>query len=155
MRPSFTNIKCLRNDRIRTGIGIECQNMAGTRSKGSVAKDVKPAPAPASRNGEAKLFGSPRRTQILVALSVMEDAYPSLLADLLNAKLFSVQQILDGLVEEGVVSSFKDGKLRIVTLNRDYIGHSSLALLLRTLIHQMPELKKAILDSGRGRPWIS
>lgn len=128
--------------------------MATARSKVTKTPPT-PAPVPISRESEIKLFGSPRRTQILVALSVMDDAYPSLLADLLQAKLFSVQQILDSLIEEGVVASHKDGKLRIVTLDRNFAGHNSLAHLLRTLIHQMPDLKKAILDSGRGRPWIS
>lgn len=104
--------------------------------------------------GEIKLFGSPRRTQILVALSVMDDAYPSLLADLLGAKLFSVQQILESLIDEGVVASRKEGKLRIVFLNRDFNGYNSLSMLLRTLIGDMPHLRQAILDTGRGRPWI-
>lgn len=107
-----------------------------------------------SGDGAMKLFGSPRRTEILVALSVMDDAYPSLLADLLGAKLFSVQQILDSLIQEGVVTSRKEGKLRIVSLNRDFVGHNSLAMLLRTLLNEMPELKKAIQNSGRGRAWL-
>jgi len=107
-----------------------------------------------AEEGEIKLFGSPRRTQILVALSVMDDAYPSLLADLLGAKLFSVQQILESLIGEGVVTTRKEGKLRIVSLNRDFPGYNSLAMLLRTLIGDMPDLRKAILSTGRGRPWI-
>lgn len=108
-----------------------------------------------SREGALKLFGSPRRTQILVALSVMDDAYPSLIAQLLDAKLFAVQQIIDSLIAEGIVSSHKEGKLRIVSLNRSFSGYNSLALLLRTLIDDLPDLKRAILATGRGRPWIA
>jgi DNA-binding IclR family transcriptional regulator len=77
-----------------------------------------------------KLFGSPRRTAILTLLGMLEESYPSELARLLEAPLYSVQTILDGLESESIIVTRRLGRTRRVQLNPRFISHDELKAFL-------------------------
>jgi len=54
---------------------------------------------------QQELFGSRRRTEALKLLGSLEESYPSELATLLKAPLYSVQRILADLEDQGIVAS--------------------------------------------------
>ena len=99
----------------------------------------------------SRLFGSPTRTATLVALRLLEDSYPSELADLLGVGLYSVQRVLRSLESEGVVVSRTLGNTRSVTLNPRYFAHAQLAALLWELGSNDEDLQRA-LAARRRRP---
>lgn len=99
----------------------------------------------------SRLFGSPTRTAILVALRLLEDTYPSELADLLGVGLYSVQRVLGSLEAENVVANRPLGNTRRVTLNPHYFAHAQLAALLWELGAHDQELQRA-LAARRRRP---
>jgi DNA-binding MarR family transcriptional regulator len=65
----------------------------------------------------SKLFGSPRRTELLILLALLEESYPLELARMLSAKRFSIQTMIDSLELEGVVATRLIGRTRRVSLN--------------------------------------
>lgn len=100
---------------------------------------------------ETKLFGSRRRTEIILLLSMLEESYAAELARLLNAKLYSVQTILDGLENEGVIASRMVGKERRITLN----PRLAYSRELRALVQKIAEGERSliqIVESRRTRP---
>jgi DNA-binding MarR family transcriptional regulator len=99
----------------------------------------------------SRLFGSRNRTAVLVALRLLEESYPSELAELLGLRLYSVQQILRSLEADAVVVSRTLGRTRRVTLNPRYIGHQPLAELLWRVGAQDVSLQRA-LGKKRRRP---
>lgn len=96
-----------------------------------------------------RLFGSARRTEILLLLALLEESYPSELARVLGARVYSVQSILDGLEREGVVTTQRLGRMRQVTLNPRYRAARELRALLTKLGHDDPALVDAV---ARRRP---
>jgi hypothetical protein len=100
---------------------------------------------------QSKLFGSPTRTAILVAIPLLGDTYPSELAKLLGLRLFSVQGVLAGLEAEGVIASRVFGRSRRITLDPRFVAHKELAALLAKLGQHSPELQTK-LARGRRRP---
>ena len=98
-----------------------------------------------------QLFGSPRRTQVLVLLGLLQESYPSELAQLLGARLFSVQTILDSLESEGVIVTRRLGNTRRVQLNPRFAAHDELRALLWKMGEHDLELQKAAAQK-RGRP---
>jgi hypothetical protein len=87
-----------------------------------------------------KLFGSRRRTEVLTLVGLLDETYPSELARLLKAPLFSVQKIVDSLDREGVVSTRVIGRERRVALNPRYMAHGELRELLLRLAASEPAL---------------
>jgi hypothetical protein len=104
----------------------------------------------ANRNA-SRLFGSRRRTTVLVLLGLLEESYPSELAKLLGARLYSVQTILDALESESIIITRRLGQTRRVQLNPRYVAHAELKALLWKLGTHDPELQKAAAGK-RGRP---
>ena len=100
---------------------------------------------------QQRLFGSPRRTEILILLSLLENTYPSEVSRLLEAPLYSVQKILDGLEVEGVVASRKVGRTRVFSLNPGFFADSELRSLLKRLAKAEPGLRK-LAEKRRSRP---
>ena len=98
-----------------------------------------------------RILGSPRRTETLILLALLEESYPRELARLTRARLFSIQQILDSLDREGIVSSRFIGKERRVCLNPRFFAAEALRVLLVTLARGYPELERAA-SSLRRRP---
>ena len=99
----------------------------------------------------SKLFGSRRRTAVLVLLGLLEESYPSELARLLSAPLYSVQTIVDGLESESVIVTRRLGRTRRVQLNPRFVAYKELQSLLWKLGTHDRELQKAAAGK-RGRP---
>jgi len=97
------------------------------------------------------IFGSPRRTETLVLLALLEESYPRELARLLEAPLLSIQNIIDALEREGVLSTRLLGNQRRVTLNERFYGFKPLKELLLRLAEGDPRLQ-SIVGSLRRRP---
>lgn len=100
---------------------------------------------------EPKLFGSPRRTQILAMLALLGESYPAELVRLLGATKASILQILDGLESEGVVASRLLGRTRRVTLDPRYFAAKELRALLEKLASGSRELQD-LAAQRRARP---
>jgi hypothetical protein len=81
-------------------------------------------------NRDYSLFGSRQRTRVLILLRLLGESYPTELAKLLAAPLYSVQSIVDALEREGVVVSQMFGNTRRVSLNPRYVGAKLLSDLL-------------------------
>lgn len=88
---------------------------------------------------------------MLVLLGLIEESYPSELARLLDAKLYSIQTIVDSLESEGVLVTRPLGRTRRVLLNPRFVGYNELRALLWKLGEQDTELQRAAAKR-RGRP---
>ncbi len=97
------------------------------------------------------LFGSRRRTEVLILLGLLDDSYASELAGMLNAPLYSVQRILSDLEDMGIVASRMRGRTRLVSLNPRYFAVEELRALLGRLAQGEPELD-ALAAGHRVRP---
>lgn len=98
-----------------------------------------------------KLLGSRRRTEVLVLVALLGESYPSELARLLDAPLFSVQTIVDALDREGILATRLFGNTRRVSLDPRYFAQPELEALLLRLAEAEPELRRAAA-SRRSRP---
>ncbi len=99
----------------------------------------------------ARLFGTPVRTRVLLALTLLEQTYPRELARVAKVPLMSVQRIVNDLERQGVVASRLRGAQREVRLNPAYFAWSELrALLLRLSETNQPLLRQ--VESMRRRP---
>jgi hypothetical protein len=97
------------------------------------------------------IFGSPRRTEVLTLIALLEETYPRELARLLGARLLTIQQIVESLESEGMISTRLVGRQRRVTLNERFYGAKQLRDLLLKLGEANTELQ-AIVTSIRRRP---
>ena len=95
------------------------------------------------------LFGSRNRTQVLVALRLLEESYPAELADLLEVRPFTVQEVLKSLEHEAVVVSRLMGRTRLVSLNPRYFAAEELGALLWKLGQQDVALQKRLAQRRR------
>jgi hypothetical protein len=99
----------------------------------------------------SRLFGSRRRTEVLLLTALLGETYPAELARLLGARLFPVQQIVRALEAEGVFATGLSGGTRRVKLDpRHYAAAEIRALLLR-LAEGEPEIGR-VAASRRSRP---
>ena len=98
-----------------------------------------------------KLFGSRRRTEVLVAIALLGETYPSELARVLQAPLYSVQNIVAALDREGVLAVRSAGRSRLVSLDPRYFAFSELKSLLLKLSTAEPGLRVATA-ARRSRP---
>jgi DNA-binding MarR family transcriptional regulator len=97
----------------------------------------------------SRLFGSRRRTSVLVLLALLEESYPSELALLLGARLYSVQTILDSLESEGIIVTRRLGNTRRVQLNPRHVAHQELRALLWKIGENDIEIQKAAAGKRR------
>ena len=97
------------------------------------------------------LFGSKQRTDVLILLRLLEQSYPSELADLLEAPVFSVQKIVEALESDGIIISHKVGRTRLLTFNSRFIASKELDALLWKLGKGNTRLQK-IAARKRRRP---
>lgn len=100
---------------------------------------------------DIKLFGSRRRTEVLVTIALLGETYPSELARLLKARLYSVQNIVAALDREGIVAMRPAGRSRLVSLDPRYFAFTELKELLLKLAQAEPELRAAAAGR-RSRP---
>lgn len=105
----------------------------------------------------SRLFGSERRTEILLAIGLLEETYARELARLLGAPLVSVQRVVDALDRESVVATRLVGRLRRITLNPRFFAQRELtALILRlakadaALVEAVESLRRS--PRKRGKP---
>ena len=97
------------------------------------------------------IFGSPRKTEVLKLLALLEESYPREISRLLDAPLLSIQKIVEALEHEGLVSTRLIGRQRRVTLNKRFFGAKPLRELLLKLGEADAELQ-SIVSSLRRRP---
>ena len=98
-----------------------------------------------------KLFGSRRRSEALILIALLGETYPTELARLLGAPLFSIQTIVDALDREGIVATRRSGNSRRVALDPRYYAFKQLKDLLLRLAQAEPELRTAA-TRRRSRP---
>ncbi len=99
-----------------------------------------------------QLFGSRRRTEVLVLLGLLEESYPAELTRLLDARLYSIQTIIDALESEGIIVTRRLGRTRRVQLNPRFVAFKELhALLWRLGQHDMELQRAAAMRRGRPR----
>ena len=95
------------------------------------------------------IFGSSRRTEVLVLLALVEESYPREIARLLRAPLLSIQTIVDSLEREGILTTRLVGNQRRVTLNPRYYGVRQLKDFLLRLSEGYPELQNTVNELRR------
>jgi DNA-binding MarR family transcriptional regulator len=100
---------------------------------------------------ENQLFGSRTKTSVLVLLALLKESYPSELAKLLGARLYTIQTIVNALESEGVIVSRALGRTRRIELNPRYVAAKELQALLWKLGTNDIELQK-IAATKRARP---
>jgi hypothetical protein len=98
-----------------------------------------------------RLFGSRRKTEVLVLAALLGETYPTEMARLLGAPLYSIQTIVDALDREGVLAARHVGNQRRVSLDPRYFAFRELRALLLRLAEAEPELHK-IAAGRRSRP---
>jgi hypothetical protein len=104
---------------------------------------------PATR--EITLFGSRRRTELLILVALLGESYPSELARLLGARLYSIQTIVTALDRDGILATRVSGGSRRVSLDPRYFAYPELKSLLLRLGEAEPELRAAAA-TRRSRP---
>jgi DNA-binding transcriptional ArsR family regulator len=95
------------------------------------------------------IFGSPRRTEVLVLLALLEESYPREIARILRAPLLSIQTIVDSLERQGILTTRLVGNQRRVTLNPRYYGVKQLKDFLLRLADGFPELQTTVSELRR------
>ena len=107
----------------------------------------------------SKTFGSRRRTQVLLLLTMLEESYVAEIARLLGVRPNTILGIVDGLEREGLIGSRSVGRQRMYRLEPRYVAHRELkALLLKIaegdseLIHALTELRRR--PRRRGKPLV-
>lgn len=98
-----------------------------------------------------KLFGTRRRTQVLLLLFLLEESHASEIAKLLQTPLKTIQRILAGLEEENLVVGRTVGRERRLRLNERYSSMQELKALLASLSQRDRETEQ-IAESLRRRP---
>lgn len=88
---------------------------------------------------------------MLVAIRLLEETYPSELADLLGVRPYTVQSILASLEREAITVSRLMGRTRTVFLNPRYFAHVELSALLWKLGEHDLDLQDR-LATRRRRP---
>lgn len=98
-----------------------------------------------------RLFGNANRTQVLVAIRLLEETWASELAQLLGLRLFTVQTIIASLEREGVLVGRGVGRSRLISLDRRYKAAKELRALTWALGRGDLELQRK-LAARRRRP---
>jgi DNA-binding transcriptional ArsR family regulator len=98
------------------------------------------------------LFGSAARERVLLWLLSRPESYPREMAAGLEYSLGTVQGVLAGLEEGGVVVSFLRGKVRLYRLNPRYPFRRELEALLQRALEFYPAAERERLFTPRLRP---
>jgi hypothetical protein len=96
-------------------------------------------------------FGSRTRTQVLLALRLLEQTYPRELARLLGAPLSVVQKANRTLERDSMVVGRPVGRTRSFQINPRYFAVKELETFLARLLEPESELKRRVA-SLRRRP---
>lgn len=109
----------------------------------SLPDDYKPPKAPT-------IFGSEQRTRLLLLIAVLGDTYPAELAKYSGASISSVQESLDLLERDGLISS-RQVVVRAITLNPTYPAARELKAFLLRVAEGYPAYQQ-IVEAIRRRP---
>lgn len=104
-----------------------------------------------SRLSEPGLFGNQSRTKILLAIYLLNETYPSELAQLLGRSVSRIQDAVVNFEQIGVVLTRSFAGARVVSLNSNYFAYEELRPLLQKLALKDIELQEA-LAAKRRRP---
>jgi hypothetical protein len=99
---------------------------------------------------DLRLFGSPVRTRVLLALELLKESYPRE-SRVAGIRLMSTQRIVNDLERQGVLASRLRGRRRDVRLNPTYFAEQELRALLSRLAAADPILTRSV-TSMRRRP---
>jgi hypothetical protein len=105
----------------------------------------------ATASSAPSFLGGPRRTQVLVLTALLGETYPTELARLLQAPVYSIQRIVDGLDKAGVFATRLSGKTRRVSLDPRFFAFKELRQLLLRLAEASPDLQE-LAARRRSRP---
>ena len=95
------------------------------------------------------VFGTGLRSNILVALALLEESHASELARILGAGLTTVRNAMDTLEQVGLIAGRVEGNTRRVRLNPRYWAQAELKALLEKLALGDPELMNRVGDLRR------
>src|ERR1700730_18041748 len=87
-------------------------------------------------------FGSGTRTQVLLALRLLEQSYPRELARLLDVPLSVVQKAIRSLESDQIIAGRSIGRTRAFQLNPAYFARRELRDHLARLVEAEPRLKQ-------------
>ena|SRR5215471_11012422 len=94
-------------------------------------------------------FGGQARTQVLLALRLLDESYPRELARVLERSLAGVQMALRGLERDGVVAARAVGRSRLFRLNPRYFARDDLARYLLRLTEPEGALRDRVAQLRR------
>ena len=86
-------------------------------------------------------FGGKTRTQVLLALRLLEESYARELSRLLEIPLNGVQQALSGLERDDLVAGRTAGRTKLYRINPRYFAHLELERYLSRLLEPENELR--------------
>ena len=86
-------------------------------------------------------FGSGTRTQVLLALRLLDESYPRELTRVLGAPLSVVQKGLKTLERDGLIAGRAVGRNRVFRLNPRYFAYAELERFLNRLLEPDQALK--------------
>lgn len=95
------------------------------------------------------VFGSAARSEVLMAIYLLDQTYPRELARLLGRTLYAVQKSIEGLERAGLVATWPEGASRRVTINPRYIALKELRALLQALTIHEVELQEKLAQQRR------
>lgn len=87
-------------------------------------------------------FGSRTRTQVLLALQLLDQSYPRELARLLEAPLSVIQKAIRSLESDQLVVGRSIGRTRVFQLNPGYFARREVRALLVKLLETEKGLKQ-------------
>lgn len=97
------------------------------------------------------LFGTRRRTEVLVLIALLGETYPTELARLLGAPLYSIQTVVNAFDRDGILATWLVGNTRRVALDPRYFAFKELRQLLLLVADAEPALRAAAAKR-RSRP---
>lgn len=95
------------------------------------------------------LFGTRRRTEVLLALALMEESHARELSQVLGAPLLSVQRIVKDLEAQGILVGRTVGRERRITFNPRYFGLAPLKELLLQMAMRDTDVDEAVANLRR------
>ena len=87
-------------------------------------------------------FGGQARTQVLVALRLLDESYSRELSRVLNQSLTGVQMALRGLERDGLIAARTAGRTRLYRLSPRYFARDELQRYLSRLAEPERDLRQ-------------
>lgn len=100
---------------------------------------------------EFRLFGTPKQTDMLLLIGLLEETYATELARLVKVNLGTVQNYVQAMERSGVIATRNIGKERRISINPQFYARKELQALILRLVEARPDISKAAA-SLRRRP---